>query len=86
MVTMVQQILLCEEVVSLPEVHVAYESWGTLSETHDNAILVFTGLSPSAHACSSEEDPTPGWWEYMIGPGKPIDTNRFLCCLCQFIG
>ena len=61
----------------LPEVQLAYETWGRLSPNHDNAVLVFTGLSPSAHACSSETDPSPGWWEYMIGPGKPIDTDRF---------
>lgn len=71
---------------SLPEVVVAYESWGTLSKIHDNAVLVFTGLSPSAHACSSVEDPTPGWWEYMIGPGKPIDTNRFFVVCVNSLG
>lgn len=61
----------------LKEVVIAYESWGTLSDNHDNVVLVFGGLSPSAHACSSELDPSDGWWEYMIGPGKPIDTNQF---------
>ncbi|HEV2110676.1 MAG TPA: homoserine O-acetyltransferase, partial [Gammaproteobacteria bacterium] len=43
----------------------------------DNVLLLFTGLSPSAHAASSGEDPTPGWWEEMLGPGKSIDTERF---------
>ena len=62
---------------ALPKVVVAYESWGTPSALRDNTVLVFTGLSPSAHACSSAEDPAPGWWEYMIGLGRPIDTNRF---------
>lgn len=61
----------------LKEVVIAYESWGTLSDNNDNVVLVFGGLSPSAHACSSELDPSDGWWEYMIGPGKPIDTNQF---------
>jgi len=61
----------------LPEAHIAYESWGTLNPQRDNAILVFTGLSPSAHAASSPQDTTPGWWEFMIGPGKPLDTDRF---------
>ena len=71
---------------SLPKVVVAYESWGRLSETYDNAVLVFTGLSPTAHACSSREDPSPGWWEYMIGPGKPIDTNRFYVVCVNSLG
>ena len=61
----------------LPEVDIVYEAWGTLSPAEDNAVLVLTGLSPGAHARSSAEDPTPGWWEDMIGPGQAIDTNRF---------
>jgi homoserine O-acetyltransferase len=61
----------------LPEVDIVYEAWGTLSPAKDNAVLVLTGLSPGAHARSSAEDPTPGWWEDMIGPGQAIDTNRF---------
>lgn len=61
----------------LAEVTLAYESWGELSVNGDNAILIFTGLSPTPHAASSELDPTPGWWEYMIGSGKAIDTDRF---------
>jgi homoserine O-acetyltransferase len=55
----------------------AYETWGELSPRRDNAILLFTGLSPSAHAASSAADPSDGWWEGMIGPGCAIDTRRF---------
>lgn len=61
----------------LDDVEIAYETWGELNATRDNAVLLFTGLSPSAHAASSSRDPSPGWWEYMIGPGRPIDTRRF---------
>lgn len=39
-------------------------------------VLVFTGLSPGAHICSNQRDPSAGWWEYMVGTGKPIDTTR----------
>jgi homoserine O-acetyltransferase len=61
--------------------HVAYETWGTLNAARDNAILILTGLSPSAHAASHADNPEPGWWEAMIGPGKPIDTQRwFVIC------
>lgn len=70
----------------LAEVTLAYESWGELSSGADNAILIFTGLSPSAHAASSEQDPSPGWWEYMIGPGKAIDTNRFFVVCVNSLG
>ena len=70
----------------LAEVTLAYETWGELSQAADNAIIIFTGLSPSAHAASSPEDPTPGWWEYMIGPGKAIDTNRFFVVCANSLG
>src|SRR5210317_1820816 len=60
----------------------AYETWGKLSQDRSNAVLILSGLSPSAHAASSRKDPTPGWWEPMIGPGAPIDTDRFhVICL-----
>ncbi len=70
----------------LHEVTIAYESWGQLSVNHDNAILIFTGLSASAHAASSRENPDPGWWEFMIGPGKAIDTNRFFVICVNSLG
>lgn len=70
----------------LARVQVGYESWGTLTQDQDNAILIFTGLSPSAHAASCPEDETPGWWEYMIGPGKPIDTERFYVVCVNNLG
>ena len=61
---------------------IAYETWGTLSPARDNAVLILTGLSPDAHAASSAADPTPGWWEAMLGPGKPIDSDRwFVVCV-----
>ncbi len=71
---------------TLPEVTLAYESWGELSPAADNAVLIFTGLSPSAHAASSPQDPSPGWWEYMIGPGKAIDTDRFFVVCANSLG
>ena len=62
--------------------HVAYETWGALNATRDNAILILTGLSPSAHAASHADNLEPGWWEAMLGAGKPIDTNRwFVICV-----
>lgn len=61
---------------------VAYETWGELDAARDNAILIVTGLSPDAHAAANDGDPEPGWWEAMLGPGKPIDTNRwFVVCV-----
>jgi len=60
----------------------AYETWGELNSNRDNAVLIFTGLSPSAHAAASPVDPAPGWWEEIVGPSRPIDTrNYFVICV-----
>jgi homoserine O-acetyltransferase len=69
--------LLMKKGGQLPSYTLAYETWGELNAERSNAVLILSGLSPSAHAASSKEDPSPGWWEPMIGPGAPIDTNRF---------
>ncbi|HVY80769.1 MAG TPA: homoserine O-acetyltransferase [Steroidobacteraceae bacterium] len=65
---------------------IAYETWGTLNEARDNAVLLFTGLSPSAHAKSSPQDTSEGWWEGMIGPGHAIDTDRFFVICVNSLG
>ena len=65
---------------------IAYETWGTLSKARDNAVLVFTGLSPSAHAASSPKDLSPGWWEQIIGVGRPFDTQRYFVICVNSIG
>ena len=66
--------------------HVAYETWGTLNAARDNAVLVLTGLSPSAHMTSCDEDPSPGWWQDMAGPGKAIDTDRWFAICVNSLG
>jgi homoserine O-acetyltransferase len=65
---------------------VAYEAWGKLNPDRSNAILIFTGLSPSAHAASCKDDPSPGWWEEIVGPGKPIDTRRYYVICVNSLG
>ncbi|MEM6640661.1 MAG: homoserine O-acetyltransferase [Pseudomonadota bacterium] len=65
----------------LPDARVAYETWGQLNGDASNAVLICTGLSPSAHVCSSADDSCAGWWEDMVGVGKPIDTQKwFVVC------
>jgi homoserine O-acetyltransferase len=71
---------------TLSEGRVAYETWGELNGARDNAILLFTGLSPSAHAASSAKDPAPGWWEKMVGPGKGIDTDHYFVICVNSLG
>ena len=65
---------------------IAYETWGALNFQRDNGILLFTGLSPSAHAASSEADPSTGWWEQMVGDGKPIDTTKYFVICVNSLG
>ncbi|MEM9171814.1 MAG: homoserine O-acetyltransferase [Pseudomonadota bacterium] len=65
---------------------IAYETWGELNAQRDNALLLFTGLSPSAHAASSPEDRSPGWWEEMLGPGRPLDTDSYFVVCVNSIG
>lgn len=65
---------------------IAYETWGEPNAAGDNTVLVFTGLSPSAHAASSPRDRSSGWWEDMIGPGKPLDTRRYFVVCVNSLG
>jgi len=71
---------------SLLNPQIAWECWGELNSDRTNAVLIFTGLSPSAHAASSREDPVPGWWEEIIGPGKPLDTRRYFVICVNSLG
>jgi len=64
----------------------AYETWGELNVAKDNAVLIFGGLSPSAHAASSEGDMSPGWWEDMIGSGLPVDTDKYFVICVNSLG
>jgi len=71
---------------SLLDPQFAYETWGELNAEKDNAVMLFTGLSPSAHAASSPENPASGWWEDMIGNGLPLDTNRYFVICVNSLG
>lgn len=71
---------------SLESPTIAFETWGVLNAERSNAVLLFTGLSPSAHAASSQRDPSTGWWEDMLGPDKPIDTNRYFVICVNSLG
>ncbi|KAL2823728.1 Alpha/Beta hydrolase protein [Aspergillus cavernicola] len=70
----------------LPEFDVAYETWGRLNADKSNVILLHTGLSASSHAHSTEANPKPGWWEKFIGPGKPVDTDKYFVICTNVIG
>jgi len=69
--------LACGEV--LPAFDLIVETYGTLNSSRSNAVLVCHALSGNHHAAGKHapEDAKPGWWDTLIGPGKPVDTNRF---------
>lgn len=70
----------------LREYDIAYETWGTLNKEKSNAILLHTGLSASSHAHSTEVNSRPGWWEKFIGPGLPLDTNKYFIICTNVLG
>lgn len=71
---------------ALPRIDIVYETWGTLSPERDNVILVCPAFSAHSHAQSNAADPSPGWWEGMIGPGKAFDTERFFMICPALLG
>ena len=71
---------------TLPQFNIAYETWGKLNESRSNAILLHTGLSASSHAHSTDINPEPGWWERFIGPGAPLDTNKYYVICTNSLG
>ncbi|CAG8593269.1 13211_t:CDS:2, partial [Ambispora gerdemannii] len=77
---------LCDYGGILPELDIAYETWGELNGRKDNVILLHTGLSASSHAKSHELNVHDGWWENFIGPGLSIDTNKFFVICTNVIG
>lgn len=70
----------------LPEFDIAYETWGQLNDDKSNAILLHTGLSASSHAHSTASNPKPGWWEKFIGPGRPLDTDKYFVICTNVLG
>lgn len=67
---------------------IVYETYGELNAQHSNAVLICHALSGHHHAAGyhSVEDKKPGWWDNYIGPGKPIDTNRFFVVSINNLG
>ena len=80
--------LLLETGASLPQVRVAYETWGTLGAARDNAILVEHALTGDSHVSgpAGGGHPTPGWWEGLIGPGRPLDSDRWFVVASNVLG
>ncbi len=72
---------------TLSPVRIAYETYGTLNSAKDNVILVCHALSADAHAAGVSKDLGElGWWEFMVGPGRPFDTNKYFVVCANVIG
>jgi len=73
---------------TLSPIDVAYETYGTLNQAGDNAVLVCHALSGNAHAAGfhSPQDKKAGWWDNQIGPGRGIDTNKYFVICSNFLG
>ncbi|MBI2441124.1 MAG: homoserine O-acetyltransferase [Lentisphaerae bacterium] len=80
--------LVLENGVRLPELQVAYESYGELSPAGDNVIYICHALTGDAHVAGYHGEPGKkvGWWDAMVGPGKGIDTNRFHVICANILG
>ncbi len=71
----------------LGPVEVAYETYGRLSPGRDNVVFVCHALTGDAHAAGYRDDAAkPGWWDNLIGPGKPLDTDRFFVICPNLLG
>src|SRR5438046_1828541 len=72
----------------LPAFDIAYETYGTLNAARSNAVLVCHALNASHHVAGfCESDPgNVGWWDNLVGPGKPLDTRRFFVVGSNYIG
>ncbi len=70
----------------LQDITVAYETYGKLSEARDNVILVAHALTGDSHPAAHDQYDEQGWWEPLIGPGRPLDTNRFHVICANVLG
>jgi len=70
----------------LEHITICYETWGKLNDEGSNAVLICHALSGDSHVARHDEDDTPGWWEIVVGPGKPIDTDRYFVICSNVLG
>ncbi|WP_077489125.1 homoserine O-acetyltransferase MetX [Sinomonas mesophila] len=70
---------------ALPEVELAYETWGTLNADASNAVLIQHALTGDTHVARGQGD-EPGWWDALVGPGKPVDTDKYFVVSANMLG
>ncbi|MGL6196747.1 MAG: homoserine O-acetyltransferase, partial [Thermoguttaceae bacterium] len=70
----------------LPEITVAYETYGQLNADKSNAILIAHAISGDSHVAAHNAEDDPGWWDIAVGPGKPIDTEKYFVICPNVLG
>ncbi len=72
----------------LPAVRMAYQTWGRLNRSRDNAVLVLHALTGDSHVVgpAGPDQPTPGWWDGLIGPGAPLDDQEYFVVAANVLG
>ncbi|CAJ1502426.1 homoserine O-acetyltransferase [[Mycobacterium] kokjensenii] len=80
--------LVLESGAVLDDVHIAVQRWGELSPRRDNVVMVLHALTGDSHVAgpAGPGHPTPGWWDGIIGPGAPIDTDRWCAVATNALG
>lgn len=73
---------------TLPDVQLAYETWGRRAPDGSNAVLVLHALTGDSHVAGPAEPghPTAGWWDALVGPGRPLDTDRWFVVAPNVLG
>lgn len=72
---------------TLGPIDVAYETYGTLNAARDNAVFICHALTGDAHAAGFHDgDTRPGWWDNLIGPGRPLDTDKVFVICANLLG
>ena len=72
----------------LPGIRLAFETWGELAPSRDNAVLILHALTGDSHVTgeAGPGHPTDGWWDDIVGPGKPVDTDRWFVIAPNMLG
>src|SRR5260370_25095503 len=80
--------LLLERAGQFGPITIAYETWGTLNASKDNAILIAPTLTADLNVHDEEhpDDPNAAWWNFLVGPGHPIDTSRYFVICSNVLG
>ena len=71
---------------TIEDLLVAYETYGTLNSNKSNAVLVCHAISGDSHVAKHSKDDLPGWWDIMVGPRKPIDTDQYFVICPNVLG